>query len=238
MRSVAILAAAAAAFLATTDCASAKKPDPAVLTAVDNARTADIEDVVKLGIDAGNRIATNEIKFSTTNVVALVRGLADAVLAKQPTGQTPEPVNLENKIDEVGEIAAFVFHSVVQNAKIKTSPKGLGLAKKYAVATMKSALKTAIKTTEFVGTDIVTDIVGSVALTIKNDPKFELYESKLQKVLIKSAKSIAGRSNKQIVIDALQAGFAGDLNANTIFEDGNMLNLAEVSDPETDFRNG
>jgi hypothetical protein len=236
-RYLAMIATAAAALLATSPFAAAKKPDPAILTAVNNAQLADIEEVVKIGIQAGDQIGTGQIKFNTNNVITLVRGLADAIIAKTPTGQTPEPVNIDNKIDEIGEVAAFVFHSVSQSVKIKTTKKGLKQAKKYAVATMKSALKSAIKTSEFLGTDIITDVVGSVALTIHNDPKFELYESKLQKQLIKSAKAIAGRTNKTTVINALNAGFLGDAAANSAFEDGTLAELAQVSDPETDFRN-
>jgi hypothetical protein len=76
-RSALFLATAAAALLATTQFSEAKKPDPAVTSAVASASTTDIEEIVEIGISIGNQIATGAIKLSTTNVNALVRGLAD-----------------------------------------------------------------------------------------------------------------------------------------------------------------
>jgi len=233
-RSAVFIATAAAALLATTQFASAKKPDPAVTTAVTNASNINIEEIVESGMTVGNQMATGAIKLSTTNVNALVRGLADAVIAK---ASNTTDNRLANKADEIGEIAAYTFHALAQSTKIRSDKKGLGSAKKYAAAVMKSALKTAIKSSEFASSQIVFDVVASVAQTIHNDSKFDLYESKLQKVLIKSAQTIAGRSNKSTVQSALVAGFT-DPTAVTKYEDGNFPELATVADPETDFRNG
>jgi hypothetical protein len=237
-RSVLFLATAAAALLASTQLASAKKADAQVTGAVTQAGTTDIEEIVDIGISIGSKIATGEIKLSTTNVNALVRGLADAVINKPSNPADPNDVNrFANKVDEIAEVAAGTFDALAQSVKIKTTSKGVGQAKKYAAAVMKSALKTAIKTTEFVSSQIITDVVASVALTIHNEAKFDLYESKLQKSLTKAAQTIAGRSNKATVIAALTAGFAGDANAITHYEDGvQRATLMSVADPETDFR--
>jgi hypothetical protein len=238
-RSAAMIATVAAALLATTQFAEAKKkPDPAVLLAVSNAQTQDIEEAVKIGIGVGDQIAIGAIKLSTTNVNALVAGLADAIIAKVPNPSDPiDPNRIDNKQDELGEVAAYVFHAVAQSVKIKSTAKGLGQAKKYALATMKSALKAAVKNSSFVTTSVINDVVASVAQTIHNDPKFDLYEAKLQKALTKASKSIAGKANKTTVAAALTAGFGGDPDAGTKYEDGTLPLFAQVSDPETDFRN-
>jgi len=237
-RSALFLATAAAALLATTQFSEAKKPDPAVTSAVASASTTDIEEIVEIGISIGNQIATGAIKLSTTNVNALVRGLADAVIAKSSNPSDPNDVNrFANKVDEIAEIAAGTFDALAQSVKIKSDKHGIGQAKKYAIATIKSALKTAIKTSEFVSSQIVFDVVASVALTIHNDAKFDIYESQLQKVLTKSSKKLAGSSNKATVASALTAGFLGDANATTHYEDGTLrATLMQVADPETDLR--
>ena len=238
-RSAAMIATVAAALLATTQFAEAKKkPDPAVLLAVSNAQTQDIEQAVIIGLGVGDQIATGTIKLSTTNVNALVGGLVDAIIAKVPNLADPlDPNRIDNKHDEIAEVAAFVFDSVAQSVKIKSTAKGIGQAKKYALAVMKSALKKAVANTSFVTTDLINDVVASVALTIHNDIKFEAYEVKLAKALGKAAKSVAGKSFTTTVQAALIAGFSGDLNANTLYEDGTIRTLATVTDPETDFRN-
>jgi hypothetical protein len=123
-----------------------------------------------------------------------------AVIAKSSNPSDPNDVNrFANKVDEIAEIAAGTFDALAQSVKIKSDKHGIGQAKKYAIATIKSALKTAIKTSEFVSSQIVFDVVASVALTIHNDAKFDIYESQLQKVLTKSSKKLAGSSNKATV---------------------------------------
>jgi hypothetical protein len=161
----------------------------------------------------------------------LVKGLADAILAKLPTGLPIDVNRVDNKADEIGEVAAFVFEALAAKASVQK----LGGAKKYALAVMKNAIKTA-KKTGVLSTTIISDVAASVALTIHNDIRFDAIEVKLAKALGKAAKTVAGAPNKSIVQAALAAGFAG--TNNTTAEDGNIPTLTTIIDPETDSRNG
>ena len=234
-RSAVILATAAAALLATTPFASAKKPDPAVLTAVGSATTSDIEQAAIIGANTADSIGNGTIKLSTTNVNALVAGIANAIIAKVPAPADPiNPNRIGNKVDEIGELAAQVFAAVGNNAKV---PGNVGQAKKYALAVMKSALKSAAKSSDFLSTNIVSDVVRNVAFTIHNDSAFAGIEAKLAKALGKSSKKIAGKANAGTVVAALAAGFTST-EPSTIFENGNLRQLTTITDPETDLRNG
>jgi hypothetical protein len=236
-RTAVFIATAAAALLATTPFASAKKPDPAIQAGVGAALAADIEQAVIIGLPLGDQIGSGAIKLSTTNVNALVKGLADAVVAKIPNPSDPiNPNRIVNKVDEIGEIAAAITDAVFNNAKI--AKPNLGQAKKYALAIMKSALKTAVKSSDFLSTTIVADVCSSVALTLHADPALDSIEAKLATALGKSAKKIAGKSNTATVQSALAAGFAADPVTNTTFELGSLRTLFTITDPETDFRNG
>lgn len=236
-RSIVLIATAAAALFATTQFASAKKPDSRVTAAVGSALTSDIEQAVIIALGVADQIGAGTIKLSTTNVNALVKGVADAIVAKIPNPSDPiNPNRIDNKIDELGEVAAAVTASVLNNAKI--AKPNLGQAKKYALAIMKSALKTAVKSSDFLSTDVIADVVSSVALTIHADPAYDSIEAKLAKALGKAAKSVAGKANKTTVSSALAVGFATDPTTTTSLEDGNIRTLFTITDPETDFRNG
>jgi hypothetical protein len=232
----AFVTTAIAALVATTHFAEAKKPkpDPAILVATTLAAqsTTDIENVAGIGIPVATNIGSGVIKLSTTNVNALVAGLAGAIL-----GKTLDPnnhVTIANKADEIGEVAAFVMQGLVGNAKVQKAKDG----KKYAVAVMKNALKAAIKPAAGIPLAIISDVVGSVALTLQNDARItDAEQAKLQKSLIKAAASIAGKKNKNVVKGALLAGFTAPAIPTPPFEDGNIATLTTITDPETDFRN-
>jgi hypothetical protein len=102
---------------------------------------------------------------------------------------------------------------------------------------MKSALKTAVASSDFLGTSVIASVVSAVALTIHADPAYDSIEAKLAKALNKSAKKIAGKANATTVSSALAAGFAADPLTTTTIEDGNIRTLFTITDPETDFRN-
>jgi hypothetical protein len=233
-RSAGFLVAAAAALLATTPFASAKKPDAAVTAAVGTALSSDIEQAVIISLGIADQIGAGTIKLSTTNVNALVKGVADAIVAKIPGAGTPQN-SITNKVDEIGEVAAAVTASVLNNPKI--AKPNLGQAKKYSLAIMKSALKTAVASSDFLGTSVIASVVSAVALTIHADPAYDSIEAKLAKALGKSAKKIAGKANATTVSSALAAGFAADPLTTTTIEDGNIRTLFTITDPETDFRN-
>jgi len=217
----ALVAAATGVLLATSQFASAAKVDPAITAATTAASTTDIEAIVSIAITQASAIANKTIKLSTANVNALASGLATAIAGKTGT----DTVNrLDNKIDEIGEVEAFIVGTLATNKKMKK----LGTAKNIITGLLKSALGSAIS----ISPQVVTDVVGSVAQTIHNAPAFDKIETKLAKQLAKSASKIAG-ANASVFTTALNAGFAGS-NA---FEDGNIAALA-VADPETDLRNG
>ena len=228
-----VLTAAATALLASLQDAVAKKPDPALLIGLEAASTADIEDIVTIGIVIGGQIGRGSIGLNTKNVSTLVGRLAKAIILKPPTALTPDPNRRENKVDEIGEVAAYVFAAISENEKVTSK---LGPARKYAAAVMKSALKQAIHTAGFLRTDIVADVVGSVAQTIHADPRYDVLEVKLQKTLQESATTIAGRQQRPFVLAALKNGFASDPLTSGL-EYGNNQAVAQIADPETDFRN-
>jgi hypothetical protein len=220
-RSAAYLAAATVALLATTQVASAAKVDPAITAATTAASTTGIEDIVGIARTQGSAIGSNSIKLTTANVNALASGLAAAIAGK--TGA--DPVNsIVNKVDEVGETAAFLTAGLLTNKKMKN----LKTAKSIMIGLLKSALGSSIA----ISTQAVTDVAGSVALTLHNAPVLDKIEAKLAKGLAKAANKIAG-ANASVFTTGLNAGFAGSL----AFEDGNLSTLA-VTDPETDLRNG
>jgi hypothetical protein len=235
-RTAVFIATAAAALLATTPFASAKKPDPAVAAAVGSALSSDIEQAVIISLGVADQIGAGTIKLSTTNVNALVKGVADAIVAKIPNAADPiNPNRIVNKVDEIGEVAAAVTASVLNNPKI--AKPNLGQAKKYSLAIMKSALKTAVASSDFLGTSVIASVVSAVALTIHADPAYDSIEAKLAQVLAKQSKKIAGKANAATVSSALAAGFAADPLTTTTIEDGNIRTLFTITDPETDFRN-
>ena len=228
-RSAAFIATAVAALVTTSQFAEAAKVDARITAAVTLATTTDIEQIAGLGVGVGDQIGLGAIKLNTTNVKALSKGLADAVYAKLPTGLPIDVNRIDNKKDEVGEVAAFVFEALAANPKLLK----VGTAKTYAVTVMKSVLKNALKNTSLLATTIISDVAGSVALTIHNDARFDAKETKLAKLLAKASASVAGNKNKNIVKAAFAAGFGGNLT----FEDGNIPDLTVIADPETDTRN-
>jgi hypothetical protein len=236
-RAAAFVTTAFAALVATTHFAEAKKPKPAaaILAVTAAATTTNIEGIAALGIPAGDQLAAGTIKLNPLNVNTLVKGLTDAILAKpSPASQTdpldPNFVNRDdNKEDEIGEVAAFVMNALAANTKVQKAKDGA----KYAVYIMKTALKNALKNPGVLGQNLIADVVGSVALTIHNDVRFDAQEGKIAKALGKKAQTIAGKKNKNAVKAALTAGFAGGAT----LEDGNDDSLTLIIDPETDFRN-
>jgi hypothetical protein len=228
-RSAVFIATAVAALVTTTQFAEAAKADPAVTAAVTAATTTDIELIASLGVGVGDQIGSGAIKLSKKNVQTLAKGLADAVYAKIPTGLPIDVNRVDNKKDEVGEVAAFVFEAIAANSKMQKAKT----ADKNAILVMKSVLKNALKNTELLATTIISDVVSSVALTIHNDARLDGIEQKLVRSLTKGAKKVAGSKNKNIVKAALAAGFAGGAT----FEDGNIPTLTTIVDPETDMRN-
>ena len=209
--------------------------DPEVTAAVGRANNnPDIESVSKEANTTGNKFASNQIALNASNVRALVKGLADAIINKPsaPAPATPvDPNRIENKADEIGEVAAFVQGGLMQNLGFKNFKK----ARALTLAVLQSALATAKMNPALLADKVVQDVAGSVALTIRLSTSVSnKMERRLKNYLILKAKSVAGAARKRQVVAGLKGGFRGD---QLRYEDGNKDDLSTVSDPETDFRN-
>ena len=234
----ALSALVAAGLLANAGVARAQVGvDPQILAGVQAATTQNIE---SLAISAGalaDKMGTGEIKSSKKNLKALSVGFADA--AHQKIAATPpsptDPHRPDNKADEIGEIAAQIQEGIANNPKYIANKRSKGT--KRTIVILKGVLKTVKKTSALLGTTVVRDVAGSVALTIHNDPGLDLIEEKIQKKLSKKliATKIAGKVNVTEFLAGLTEGFDSPL-ANTKYEDGNIDALSLVADPETDIR--
>lgn len=200
-----------------------------------------IEDIVNQAVLIANQIGGGSIKLSNKNVKSLVLFAADAIINKPSPANATDPTDPnfvnrdENKADEIAEVAAYVLRSISSAPKFQK----LGKAKKATVVLAQAALKTTKKTAQLFNTRIYRDVAGSIALTIFNGPGDPT--GKLLKTLNKKAKKIAGKTNKAFFVQGLAEGFSATppMQPGTgliIYEDGNMPLLAQVNDPETDFR--
>jgi|SRR5688572_5187644 len=232
----ALSALVAAGLLANAGVARAQV-DAQILAGVQAASTQNIE---SLAISAGalaDKIGTGEIKSSKKNLKALSVGFADAAhnkIAVTPPSPT-DPNRPDNKADEIGEIAAQIQEGIANNPKYIANKRSKGT--KRTIIILKGVLKTVKKTSALLGTTVVRDVAGSVALTIHNDPGLDLVEEKIQKKLSKAkiAKKIAGKVNVTDFLAGLSEGFDSPV-ANTKYEDGNIDALSTIADPETDIR--
>lgn len=211
---------------------NAQGVDPQITSAKAAARDANIEDIVKIAQSTANKMGTGEIELTRVNSKALSRFMAEEIIAKTPAVSGPNRV--ANKVDELGETAAFISEAIVPNPGFKKLKTG---ANPNLLAILKGTLRTAKTTAELLAAGVIRDVVASVALTVHNNPLItDAKEAKIQSFLFANRAFIAGSANKKTVKFALREGFSGGATANLSFEDGNIDALAQVSDPETDFR--
>lgn len=227
-----LLFGAAAALMIT----SAQSQDAKITEAVERAKAFnDIERISKEANTTADRIGTGEIALSNTNVSTLGKGLADAIIDKpsvSPPSNT-DPNRLENKADEIAEVAAFIQEGIANNPKYQK----FRVAKKRTLKLLQAVLRTAAATPGLIGSSVFRDVAGSVALTIHNDFGIkDAKEAKLKKYLQGKTSAIAGSGNAKEVREGLKAGFRDNPNPNLQYEDGNIDSLSTVSDPETDQR--
>lgn len=207
--------------------------DPQILAARTQANSADIEQIVTIAKQTADKIASGEIALTTLNTESLAKFMADAVAGKVATVAGPQ--RPDNQADEIAEIAAFITEGIIPNPTFK-SLKSVGNPNLLAI--LRGALASAKKTASLLINDIVRDVAGSVALTIRNNTLLtDQKKEKIRAFLLANKRFIAGKLNKTDFKTGLLDGFSGSAAANAAYEDGNIDALGTVADPETDIRN-
>lgn len=230
---IGVFAIAAIISMTTARFTHAAPVDPQILAARSQANSADIEQVVLIAKQTADKIGTGEIVLTTVNTESLAKFMADAVAAKLSTAAGSQ--RPDNKADEIGEIAAFITDGIIPNPTFKNL-KTVGNPNVLAV--LRGTLSNAKKTAELLVNDIVRDVVGSVALTIRNSALLtDRKKEKILAFLLANKRFIAGKLNKGDVKAGLLEGFSGSPAANLAYEDGNIDALGAITDPETDIRN-
>ncbi len=207
---------------------------------------ADIEQIVFIGKAYADKIGQNAVGTGTkpllaaTKAASLVKTLTKAILSKPIVGGTSNRNTVLNKADEIAEVAAYFANGIIGSTKItpKTAPKLFLAIIKAAVAGGKASKKQTALDAKY-----ISDIAGSVALTVQNSGLSAETITAIRNFLLdsrgKQAKSIGG-SNAPAVISALTLGFSDSVEANTRLENGTLnsaADLALLNDPETDIHN-
>lgn len=199
----------------------------------------DIENVTEIARNTGIDIGSGQIPLTTDNVKALGSYMASAIIAKTaPAGALAITYNNTNKVDEIGEVGAYVIRQVAENTDFKTK---LTNAKAMTLALLRGVLSKPKTNTALLAKNVIKDVVGSVSLTIFNTDVAVLNSTKKTKIkeyLLANAALIAGSANTVKVKAAINQGFSGTVTANKKYEDGNLFTTPQVVDPETDIRNG
>ncbi len=193
---------------------------------------ADIEQISNVALVLGRQIGNNTIK--TNKAASLAKTLTAAIVAKGSV-PAPNPLSIENKADEVAEVAAFIVAGLNSNSALTATS-----ASKLLFAVIKSSILggKAKKNSTALPANYIADVAGSVAITVRNSAGFTADEkTAIQAALLKKSTAIAGKSNKLAIEAAINGGFLGDAR----YEDGNNLGpLAPGElfpvDPETDDR--
>jgi hypothetical protein len=230
-------AIAAAALLGGSTIAQAAV-DPQITAARASASQADIEQASTIAYEAAQKIGNRTIRLTTENVRTLARGITTEIIAKGTGQESAPPNNVENKRDEIAEVAAFVLSGIASNPKFSKG-RGVGFRtqKIFIVQILKSVLKEAINTAYIVGdVKVIRDVAGSVAQTIRNNAIFRK-EEKLQAFLKGRdlIRSIVGQARSRAFKQGINEGFDSPATAVVKYEDGNV-ELLLVADPETDLR--
>jgi hypothetical protein len=189
---------------------------------------ADIEQVQRVGTAIAERIGAaggQVIKYSQLNAIATT--LAKAIASKPLTATGPN--RNANKVDELGELAAYMLDAVVTNTDFLKAPD------KNVIAFIKAIIAGAKSTYGPSTLDITNYVVGSVALTIQslpvNTPGRSAILATLQ--LPATAKTIGGTALAGVVSQAISTGIAGT----GIYENGTDAATGAVTDPETNSKN-
>ena len=207
--------------------------DPQILQARSQANSADIEQIVVIAKQTADKMATGQIPLTPLNTESLAKFMTDAVGGKVSTLTGPQ--RPDNKADEIAEIAAFITEGIIPHPNFK-SLKSVGNPNLLAV--LRGSLATAKKTAELLINEVVRDVAGSVALTIRRNALLsDRKKEKILAFLLANKRLIAGKLNKTDFKNGLLEGFSDSAAANLAYEDGNIDALGTIADPETDIRN-
>lgn len=193
---------------------------------------ADIEQISNVALVFGRQIASGSIKV--TAAAGLAKTLTAAIVAKSTL---PGKLSIDNKADEVAEVAAFIVGGLVSNGAIlneKTGPKIMLAIIKSAIAGGKANAK---KGQTALPANYIQDIAGSVAATVLNSNLSGKVQDAIRDFLVKKAGTIAGKANGADLAAAITSGF--DITLNGKYEDGKIADANKtgfVIDPETDDR--
>jgi hypothetical protein len=202
---------------------------------------ADTEVVTDMAIEFGARLNAGDIKIKSLTGLAkgLVKGLTNKPATDTTLGVRTRD-SLVNKLDEIGEVAAYMLKQVGANAALNNAKKTPNLVIKF----IKTLVKTAkIKTIVAFQNEAADDVSGSVAQTlfslnaagVISPDVFTAIKNKL--LAASTAKKIGGKTLAPIISAALTAGING--TAGTKYEDGTLPPFTiELTTPETDNRNG
>lgn len=173
---------------------------------------------------------------------ATAKGLALAVANRVKPQGDGGPTRIENRADEIGEIAAYFLNGIIAHNPSLTSsfsnPKtAAGLIVNIAKNIFKASKLT--KKNGFVNAKELQNqllalggnFASSIGYTLK---KLNVSQDVITAIVAK-AKTIVGKSNATTFTTQLNAGFSDTTGAGN-FEDGTAA--GSVVDPETDTRNG
>jgi hypothetical protein len=192
---------------------------------------ADTEEVQQVGVEIAERMvsATPLIKLSKLNSIAkaLVKGIINN---PKPTAT----VGLDNQLDEIGEVAAYMLNAVSSATVFDDPKKGPKTVISFVKTLVKTAKKKGDKPAVFQKA-AAQDIAGSVVETLQSLGVAVVADilTKLQDP--KTANKIGGKKiGPSVGLGITEA--TGTLFPNK-YEDGTNVNLGTVNEPTTDNRN-
>lgn len=231
------------------------------------APVADIEQVEAVGVALGSHIGlstadsgkTKLVGINQSQLAAIVKGLVTGIATRPTAKGGVNGDNRTNRVDEIGEVAAYVLNSI-QNLPVFHTDTPAN--RKTAATLVKTLLKTVITTSAKVYSDaaaalnpkkavikdisfqtlVADDASGSLGLTLnKLQASFNAnIFAAITTGLISGGNAIAGKPLGPTIIAALGVGLAPTPanKAETYYEDGTQANLAfdNINGPETDAR--
>jgi hypothetical protein len=211
----------------------------AATLATNVAKVADIEEIRRVGEVLGAKIATSAIPISQLNAIA--KGLVAGISGKPTT--TTGANRQVNKIDEIGEVGAYLTNAIATNTAFQgtTAQAGTKAANlvinllKTIVARSKSNVDVALQTL------VAPDVSGSVALTILNLDQKNLISQTvadaIKAALLKPAtgKTIGGSALAASINAAINLVYTPGSDTHK-FEDGTNAIVGALNDPESDDR--
>jgi hypothetical protein len=189
---------------------------------------ADIEQIQRVGAAIATQVGNGSIKYS--GLAAIATTLAKAIVSK-PLAVVGANRNA-NKVDELGELAAYMLSAVV------TTPDFLKAPDKNVVALIKAIVAGSKSATGPSVVDIASYVTGSIARTVAALAAAGTISAAASNSIVAllnnpaTAKSIGGAALASIVTDAINQGLAGSNG----FENGTDTVTGGLTDAETNSR--